>query len=219
MLTTATVVVVAASATFAAATTFAIAFAATATAATAFARHHLDEAGNFGISGFAGRNYAALEMEFFACQGMVKVDDYYFFLHFQNKTLEAIAVGIYEGDYGAFENNVLLETTVEHEGRFGKFDNVFLFVGTISFVHAEREIKLITCVEVLEFCFKRFERHTEFGDKLERMLHGSLFYEFVNTFCIICVKAVSHCNVLVHSVKLLCVGVSKYLMGLVFWIF
>ena len=114
--------------------------------------------------------------------------------------------GIYEGDYGAFENNVLLETTVEQEGRLGKFDNVFLLVGTISFVHAEGEIKLITCVEILEFCFKRFERHTEFGNKLERMLHGSLFYEFVNTFSVICVKAVSHCNVLVHSVKLLCVG-------------
>jgi hypothetical protein len=219
MLTTASVVVIAATATFAAATTFAIAFAATATTATAFARHHLDEAGNFGISGFAGRNYAALEVEFLACERVVKVDDYYFFLHFQNKALETIAVGIYEGNYGAFENNVLLETTVEHEGRLGKLDNVFLLVGTVSFVHAEREIKLITCVEVLELCFKCFKRHAEFGDKLEGMLHGSLFYEFVNTFSVICVKAVSHCNVLVHSVKLLCVGVSKYLMGLVFWIF
>jgi hypothetical protein len=206
MLTTASVVVITASATFAAATTFAIAFAATATTATTFARHHLDEAGNFGISGFARRNYATLEVEFLTCQGMVEVDDYYFVLHFQNKPLEAIAVCIYEGNYSAFENNVLLETAVKHEGRLGKLDNVFLLVGTVSFVHAEGEIKLIACVEVLELCFKRFKRHAEFGNKLERMLNGSLFYEFVNTFCVICVKAISHCDVLVHNVKMLCVG-------------
>jgi hypothetical protein len=112
--------VVAATATFAVATTFATAVvtAVTTTAATAaaFARHHIDKGCNFSVSSFARRNYAALEVEFLACERVVKVDDYYFFLHFQNKTLEAIAVGIYEGDNGTFVNNIVLEASVEHEG-------------------------------------------------------------------------------------------------------
>jgi hypothetical protein len=59
---------------------------------------------------------------------------------------------------------------------------VFLLVRTVGFVYAECEVELIACVEILELCFKRLKRYAEFGDKLEGMLYGSLFYEFVNAF-------------------------------------
>jgi hypothetical protein len=201
MLTSATMVVVATSATFAVATTITTSVATTSTTTTAFARHQLDEVGNFSVSSFARGNHATLEVEFLTSERVVKVDDYNFVLHFQYKTLETIAVGIYEGNYSAFENYILLEATVEHKCRLREFDDVLLFVRSVSFVNAKSEVELIASVKIFEFCFKRLERNTEFSDKLEGMLYGSLFYEFVNPFRIVCIKAICHSNVFVHSSK------------------
>jgi hypothetical protein len=108
--------VVAATATFAVATTFATAVTTTAATAAAFARHHLDKGCNFSVSSFARSHYATLEVKFLACERMVEVDNNYILFNFQNKALETVAVGIYEGDNGTFVNNIVLEASVEHEG-------------------------------------------------------------------------------------------------------
>ena len=88
---------------------------------------------------------------------MVEVNDHCLFLHLHDDAVEAVAVGVGQGNDIAGIDVFLVKASVNSEDLLVEFDDVLLHIGAVRLVHAEIEVKLIAFGEGDDVAFEGFE--------------------------------------------------------------
>ena len=185
---------------FFAMTAAAAAFAAiVATAAAALAAHHVDQTLYFRIGSIAHLHHVSLEMQVLTGQRVIQVNNHFVGLYFEHNALKTITVAVHQGQHGTGIYHIFVKMSVHAEHLFVKLYHVFIHVRAVSIVYFQLKVKSIAGSQCADFLFKRVERHTHAGDKLERMLSRSFLYQFVNTFFVVAIEFVCHGDILVGS--------------------
>lgn len=172
--------------------------AATATTATGEGVEGLLE---FFVGGFVSIGDVALEVEFFASVNLVEVENDGAVFDFDDKTVEAHAVFVHEGDDVAGINGVVSEFAVDAEHVLADFDDAFGIVRAVALFDAEGEVEGVASVEFGNVALEGFEAHAEVGDELEGVFGGCLFEEFMDAGFVVGVEVVSDCDIAVGHIR------------------
>ena len=100
-------------------------------------------------------------MERLACKRVVEVNDHFVFLDIGDEALEAVSIGIYQGDDVARIDGVFVEFAVNAEDGLVELDDVLLNVRAVCIVNREREVEIVAFVEFGDVVFKSVERYAE----------------------------------------------------------
>ena len=172
---------------FAAAVTSA---AATATTATAASGESIEGLLEFCVGGFASSDDLTFVVEGFAGVEFVEIEHYGILLYIVDEAIEAHAFFVDEGDDVAGVDGIVGKFTVNAEHLLADLNDALWVIRTIGFIYREREVEGVALVEISHVGFKGFEGHAEVRDKLEGVLLGSLFDEFVDAGFIVGIKVV-----------------------------
>ena len=163
-----------------------------ATTAASLAAEHVQRALNFVVGGGALRHHPTAEVQVFAGERVVEVDDHCTLFHLKHQALKAVAVGVDEWQHGAGVDGVLVEAVVDAEEFLVEFHHVFLHIGTVGFVNGQGEVESLALGQGRNFGLETVEGHAEAGDELEGVLLGSLLHQFVNAFFVVGEEFVCH---------------------------
>ena len=168
-----------------------------AVAATALAAHAVDESLDLVVRRRTHYDDFALEVERLARKGVVHVDRHLLLADFEHKTLQVVAVFVEQGDHVARIDVFLVEMTVHTEHLAVEMEHALFLIVAIGVLLGQDEIELVALVQRGYLLLKGVEREAHSGDKLERMLHGSLLDQLGHAVFARCVEFVGDCHVFV----------------------
>ena len=170
-----------------------------ATASTTFTTQHIDETLDFLIGSIAQGYDCSLEMQGFASQGVVEVNDYGLVFYFKYQSLETVAVCIDQRKNCALIDHVTVEMPIDAEFFFLQLEHVFFFIGSVGFFFCQYEVEGLAYAVTQDLLFKAFKGYAHTGNELIGMFYRGFLYHLVNALFVIDIQLVGYSYVLVGN--------------------
>ena len=169
----------------------------TATAAS-FAAEHADHARNLVVGCLAVRNDGTHEVKVLTCTWVVEVDSHGVFLHFDDNSVESVAVFSLKRYDVAFEDVLRVELAVDAERRLRYVEHQFVLELAVCLFARDDKVKLIACLKRFYLLLECREYAVQLSDERKWMFFRTFFHKVVlYVFAVAYVELVSHCNVVV----------------------